>query len=135
LLADDMVADDRRRVVNAGIRRGRDVHIADMRATVEVSEPTCFSSVLATRGARLALAHVRIVNRGMTGEVGAEALGIAEIDADERIVAVISFDLDDIDAAFEELDRRYLAGEAAPRAHTWSVIAGAIASFNRREPH
>ena len=33
------------------------------------------------------------------------------------------FDPDDIDAAFEELDARYLAGEAAAHAHTWSVIA------------
>jgi ketosteroid isomerase-like protein len=133
LLADDIVADDRRRVVNAGIRRGRDVHIADMRATVEVSAPICSSSVLAIRGARLALAHVRIFNRGMTGEVGAEALGIAEIDADERIVAAISFDLDDIDAAFAELDARYLAGEAADHAHTWSVIARTTDAFNRHE--
>ena len=43
------------------------------------------------------------------------------------------FDLDDIDAAFEELDARYLAGEAAAHAHTWSVIAGAYAAFNRHE--
>ena len=35
--------------------------------------------------------------------------------------------LDDIDAAFEELDARYLAGEAAAHAHTWSVIAEAYA--------
>ena len=41
--------------------------------------------------------------------------------------------LDDIDAAFEELDARYLAGEAAAHAHTWSVIAGAYAAFNRHE--
>ena len=53
-----------------------------------------------------------------------EVLGIVEIDADERIVALVAFDLDDIDAAFEELDARYLAGEAAAHAHTWSVIAG-----------
>jgi ketosteroid isomerase-like protein len=133
LLADDVVADDRRRVVNAGIRRGRDVHIADMRATVEVSAPTFSSSIIATRGERLALAHVRIFNRGMTGEVGAEALGIGEIDADERIVATVSFDPDDIDAAYEELDARYLAGEAAAHAHTWSVIARECAAFNRHE--
>ena len=38
---------------------------------------------------------------------------IVEIDADERIVALVTFDVDDIDAAFEELDARYLAGEAA----------------------
>ena len=60
-------------------------------------------------------------------------LGIAEIDADERIVAAVLFDLDDIDAAFEELDARYLAGEAAAHAHTWSVIARAYAAFNRHE--
>ncbi len=133
LLADDIVADDRRHVVNAGVRRGRDVHIADNEATVEVSAPTFSSSVIATRGARLALAHVRTFNRGMTGEVGAEALGIAEIDVDERIVAMVMFDPDDTDAAFEELDTRYLAGEAAAYAHTWSVIAPICAAFNRKE--
>ena len=36
------------------------------------------------------------------------------------MVARIVFDLDDIDAAFAELDARYLAGEAAAHAHTWS---------------
>ena len=62
-----------------------------------------------------------------------EVLGIVEIDADERIAAVVAFDLDDIDAAFEELDARYLAGEAAAHSHTWSVIAGRYAGFNRHE--
>ena len=52
-------------------------------------------------------------------------LAVVEIDADERIAAVVVFDPDDIDAAFAELDARYLAGEAAAHAHTWSVIAGA----------
>ena len=51
-------------------------------------------------------------------------LGDLEIDTDERIAAVVVFDLDDIDAAIAELDARYLAGEAAAHAHTWSVIAG-----------
>jgi DNA-binding SARP family transcriptional activator len=133
VLADDIVADDRRHVVNAGVRRGRDVHITDMQATVDVSAPTFSSSIIATRGERLALAHVRIFNRGMIGEVGAEALGIGEIDADERLVAAISFDLDDFDAAIAELDARYLVGEAAPHAHAWSVITGGYAAFNRRE--
>ena len=60
-------------------------------------------------------------------------LSIVEIDADDRIAASVVFDPDDIDAAFEELDARYLAGEAAAHAHTWSVIAGAYAAFNRHE--
>ena len=53
-------------------------------------------------------------------------LGVVEIDADERIAAVVVFDLDDIDAAIAELDARYLAGEAAAHAHTWSVDRGQL---------
>ena len=60
-------------------------------------------------------------------------LNIIEIDADGRIVAGVLFDADDLDAAFAELDARYLAGEAAAHAHTWSVIAQAYAVFNRHE--
>ena len=60
-------------------------------------------------------------------------LDIVEIDADNRIVARVMFDLDDIDAAFEELDSRYLAGEAAAHSQTWSVIAKAYAALNRHE--
>ena len=62
-----------------------------------------------------------------------ELLGIVEIDADDRIAARVVFDLDDIDAAIAELDARYLAGEAAAHAHTWSVIARAYAALNRHE--
>ncbi len=43
------------------------------------------------------------------------------------------FDPDDIDAAFEELDARYLAGEAAAYAYTWSAITQAQAAWNRHE--
>lgn len=133
LLADDIVVEDRRRVVNAGVRRGRDVHIADLRAAVEVGAKTISLSVFANRGERLALAHARAFNRDMPGEVGAEWFGIVEITADERIVAMVIFDLDDIDAAIAELETRYLAGEATAHAHTWSVVSGVPARFNRHE--
>src|SRR6202008_1613508 len=56
-----------------------------------------------------------------------------EIDADRRLVAAVMFDSDDIDAAFEELDARYLAGEAGAHSHTWSVNSGFYAGFNRHE--
>ena len=62
-----------------------------------------------------------------------ETLINAEIDADGRIVAIIGFDADDIDAAFAELDARYRDGEAAQYSQTWSVIAGVYTSFNRHE--
>src|SRR6516165_11147287 len=53
--------------------------------------------------------------------------------SDGRIAARIWFEANDIDAAFEELDARYLAGEAAAHAHAWSVISGAYAAMNRHE--
>ena len=58
---------------------------------------------------------------------------ITEVDTDGRISATIVFDPDDLDAAFAELDARYLAGEAAPHAHTWSVVVGVFSALNRQE--
>ena len=58
---------------------------------------------------------------------------VVEIDADDRMAAVIVFDADNIDAAIAELDARYLAGEAAAHARTWSVISGSYAAINRHE--
>ena len=46
---------------------------------------------------------------------------------DNQIAAIVLFDLDDFEAAIAELDARYLVGEAAPYARTWSVIDGNIA--------
>ena len=66
------------------------------------------STAIATRGHRLALSRVRVP------AIQTEALNITEIDAEQLIVARIGFDIDDIDAAFQELNARYLAREAAP---------------------
>jgi len=134
LLADDFSSDDRRRVVGAGVRHGRDAEIANARAIADLGITNATSTVIATRGRRLRLARACYLGRDQEPEAfRSEILSIIEIDHDERIVARISFDLDDIDAAFEELDARYLAGEAAAYAATWSVIAGAIGALNRQE--
>ena len=132
MLAGDHCGDDRRRVVNSGIRHGRNAEIATMQATADVGVTSLTSNTIATRGDRLALCRVR----GATGgpeAFDADLLRIVEIDADGRAAARVMFDLDDFDAAIEELDARYLAGEAAPHAHTWSVVAKAYAAMNRRE--
>ena len=50
-----------------------------------------------------------------------------------HLAAVTLLDLEDIDAAIAELDARYLTGEAAAHARTWSVLLGAYAAINRRE--
>ena len=88
ILADDISSDDRRRVVNAGMRHGRDAEIADMRALADVGITYITSTVIATRGERLALNRVRFSDRdAATRGFQLEVLGIAEIDADERIAA------------------------------------------------
>ena len=105
-----------------------------MQTAADLGTTNITSTVIATRGERLALSRVRFSGRDQRPEAfHTETLGIVEIDADERIAALVAFDLDDIDAAFEELDARYLAGEAAAHAHTWSVIAQDCAAFNRHE--
>ena len=92
------------------------------------------STDIATRGDRLVLFRVGFLDRDQRPDAfRTEVLCILEIDAEERIVTSVSFDLDDIDAAFEELDARYLAGEAAAHSHTWSVISRAYTAFNRHE--
>ncbi|OBK24095.1 hypothetical protein A5634_04280 [Mycobacterium asiaticum] len=134
LLADDVVVDDRRRVVNAGIRHGREVNVADNQAAVEIGTENFTLAVIATRGERLVLARVCSYNHDwLPDEVSADLLGIAEVDLDNRIAAFLTFDRDDFDAAFAELEKRYLSGEAAAHAQTWSVIADTYAKLNRRQ--
>ena len=135
LVADNISTDDRRRVVNAGIRHGRDDYMADMRAIADVlPDEDMTSTAMATRGARLALTRIRGSHHALgADEISTEVLSVVEIDADNRVVSRVGFDLDDIDAAFAELDARYLAGEAGAHSQTWSVIARAYAAMNRHE--
>jgi hypothetical protein len=133
---DDICIDDRRRVVNAGVERGRDAHLADVRAIAEVvGNQDTTSTVIATRGDRLALTRVRSLNSELDGgEVTAEVLCMVEVSEENRTTARIGFDIEDLDSAFAELDARYLAGEAADHAQTWSIITGVYTGFNRRKP-
>ncbi|ORW93864.1 hypothetical protein AWB92_11995 [Mycobacterium sp. IEC1808] len=136
LLADDVCTDDRRRIVGAGIRHGRDAEIAGMKATAAVGTKNMTGTVLATRGERLYLGRVCFSGHDQASATFiVEALGVVETNADNMIKAIVTFELDDVDAAFEELDARYLAGEAAAHAHTWSVIAQTHATLNRHEMH
>ena len=134
ILAEEICNDDRRRVVGAGVLRGRDIDVAHMRAIADVGTTAISSTVLATREERLMLSRISFSGDDQDPEAfRAEILGLVEIDAEERIAARLSFDPDDFEAAFEELESRYLAGEAAVHTHTWSVIAQALAAFNRHE--
>ena len=118
LLSDNILTDDRRHIVNAGVMRGRDAEIASERAIADVGVTNMTPTMLAIRGGRLALGCYSIFD----GWSGTKVLCVSEINAENQIVARVVFDSDDIDAAFTELDARYLAGEAAAHAHTWSVM-------------
>ena len=134
ILADDVSTDDRRRVVGEGIRLGRDAVIAEISALADVGVKNSTSEFIATRGSHLVLRRFRTSGRDQRPEqFHVEVLDVIEINADERIAARVVFDPDDFDAAFDELDARYLAGEASDHAHTWSLIAGAFAAINRHE--
>ena len=132
MLANDFSSDDRRRVVNAGIRRGRDAAIQDAHANADLGATDITSTVIATRGEHLVLDSAQYSGSTQRPEAfHVDVLNIYEIDADERIAASVTFDLDDFDAAIDELDARYLAGEAArPRAH----VVGSPAALRRNQP-
>jgi hypothetical protein len=135
MLADGVSSEDRRRVVNSGFRHGRDAVIAEFSDVADfVANRT--SDVLATRGARIVLSKARVSGRDERPEAfHTEVLDVVEIDTDGRVMARSLFDPDDVEAAFEELDARYLAGEAAPYSRTWSLLTQTHATLNRHEMH
>ena len=57
ILASDFYSDDRRRVVGAGVRHGREAEILDMRALVGLEITDATTTVIATRGERLVAHH------------------------------------------------------------------------------
>ena len=101
--------------------------MADLGVTIDDSH------VVAIRGERLSSAARGSLGRDRRPEAFHTELSEFEIGSDERIVAIVDLDVDELDAAIAELDARYLAGEAAAHTQTWSVVAAAYAGFNRGE--
>ena len=89
---------------------------------------------VALRGQHLALSRFVFRDADEADRpIAVDALVALEVNADQLVTYCLIFDPGDLGAALEELDARYLAGEAAAHAHTWSVIANANALFNRHE--
>ncbi len=88
---------------------------------------------IAIRGSRLSLTRGRYRDVDAADRpIAVELLHVTELCDDGLMHATVNFDPDDVDAAFEELDARYLAGEAAAHSHTWSVIARGYAALESR---
>ena len=133
MLADNFSNDDRRRLVGAGVIDGRDAQMLNTRAIADLWSTEVTPTNLATRGRNLALGRLAFSSGDDADGFLTEVNSIIEIDNDQRIVALVVFDLDDFDSAIAELDARYLAGEAAVHARMWSAITSAYAAINRRE--
>ena len=120
-------------MVNAGIRHGRDAEIEDAQATVDVGVTMTMSDVMATRGERLALIASSRFGPMTPRRFDTDALDIVEIDADERIVAVVVFDLDDFDAAIANSMPDTSPAKRPPTRTRGRSSRGAYAALNRRE--
>jgi hypothetical protein len=84
------------------------------RSTQDVWASRPRTTVLAIRGERLSLARRTIERRdGGNDPFIRESLSVREIDEQGLIIAAVYYEPDNLGAAFEELDRRYVAGEGA----------------------
>ncbi len=134
ILADDSYGDDRRRVVNVDLR-GQRALIDSFRSAADLGDiPGATVETIATRAERLVLTRTRYsLGDADRTLFQVDLLQVVEVDADDRVAAIVTFDVGELHAVVAELESRYLVGEAAAHAHTWAVIARNLAAFNRGE--
>jgi class 3 adenylate cyclase/ketosteroid isomerase-like protein len=124
LVADDVIVDDsRRRGGMYELIRGKEAHLADLRIIEELQEFRWTSELLATRGDQYALTkdQVSFVD-GLGGSSDLWMLTLAEVDPEGMIMNRLTFDLERLDEAYDDLDRRWLEGEGAPFADTYRAV-------------
>ncbi|HVH16845.1 MAG TPA: nuclear transport factor 2 family protein, partial [Myxococcota bacterium] len=106
--------EDRRALV--GLSLSGPEFVANLRLLAETSSSTFETELIATRGERLALSRARFSGEVAGGAFENWQLSLLEVDEQGRRIAVTLFDVGDLDAAYAELDRRFVAGEGAPHA-------------------
>jgi hypothetical protein len=114
--SEDYLFEDRRRGLQTMIR-DRAESIENLRALKAVGVDELPFTVIATRGERLALCRYTLHGRDPDSSFGAETLVINEVGDDGEMLSGIVFEPEDLDAAFNELNERYLAGEGRAYAH------------------
>jgi ketosteroid isomerase-like protein len=126
--AEGVVVDDRRSLIHYRWS-GQEQAVQHAMSVREAGVRRFVNTPLAVRGDRIAL--LRSLARGRDGEV--ELLQLIEFEAAGRWLYLGIFDPDDLDAAFDELDAHYAAGEAAAHAATWSEVCQSVAAWNSRD--
>jgi hypothetical protein len=119
----------------ARLEADRDRYLHAWRPIFEAfSSSALTTDVLATRGDRLLLTRVRWTGGGHSvGPSEFEWLEVFAVDDNGSIVAEVTFDPDDLGAAYVELDARYAAGEAAPYAATLETMQRLQGSMAMRD--
>jgi hypothetical protein len=111
LASDAFVFDDRtkRAVVSGGV----ELWINSVEYIRAMPRVQLARELIATVGDRIAIERIAWTGGPEGGDIEAEAIRLSEIDADGRLSALISFDVEDRGAAFAEAQARFVAGEAA----------------------
>lgn len=115
LLAPDCRVEDRR----PGLRtehRGRERILEEVQGIASIGAGVIDFSCIATRGGRLALDRRVYRSADPDDAFQVTTLTVNEVDGDGRYMLGVVFDETDLDAAFEELEDRYVTGEGAPAA-------------------
>ena len=130
--APDAVQEDRR---GFAVRPPDNALVSLYRTGFELDEYRLQRTLVATRGEHLALMRSLATFRdGASGPAEVEALTLTEVDADERIVREIVFDVGDERAAYDVLDARYLDLGPEPFANAaWRASLAMQDAIDRRD--
>jgi class 3 adenylate cyclase/tetratricopeptide (TPR) repeat protein len=115
LCPDDVAYIDRRSLVAVDVY-GRDNLLSNNRALEQLGLDFAGVEVLAVRGSKLSLARIT-ARFGNSSEL--MAFQVLELDDDGLASRHVFFDEDNLDAAIDELDERFLAGEGAEHADVY----------------
>lgn len=114
-IAEGAVVDDRRRGLGSTIELEHlDANLNGFLAGTDFSHVEW--TTVATRGELLVLVEIRwTASNSDGGPMEGEVIQLHEVNDEGQCVAIVQFDPADIEAALEELDARYRAGEGAPK--------------------
>jgi class 3 adenylate cyclase len=130
IIADDFVFDDRLPVV--GMEHSLRDSARNTRLLAEQGARDIDATIIAIRGQRLALASVRTAHGPDGGEiVSSDGLSILALGVDGRFKSITQLPRAELQAAFDELDRQYIAGEGAPCSEMLELVCRGVDAYNR----
>ncbi len=121
LFAEDFHYSDRRRL--SQLELDRDGFVVFNQVLREMPSRKLDASLLATRGERYCMLRVRIEVAGEdVGPSEIEHVNVVEVNESGAGVALLRFDLDDVDATCAELESRFQAAEALTHPRTAATV-------------